>query len=577
MKRRIIKTDIFLFFICLFLVILISVCPTKSVAYAVDDQDLDYTFFEKDYTYIPNDNVESKTYSNEKEGSTHRLRMTVGQFQNIVSIKYHLVKIKLTSDEITYTADDIFLNGIKVTADDIAEIKTIEKSSFVEYENKDATRYGYIDIVAHELCGIVLEVKYAEGAIEGANYSSYIKYVTNIDNSKPTAYYKDWSYDTGKYVFRVTVNGNQLKATQSADSGLRKVVFFQKTGTGAAEKITVLDSTEDISKTPYFYDLKVNPNEKAFYYARVTDWVGNESTNLIVAFGSYDSGFESAVNNALDDLARAEGIYSPHIMKNLSNEFATYGIRVQEFNESDDKITSAAKVEVQKNVIYKLLKEYANIRTLAENGVRDYDLKIINSIYLEGILVGNVNKAYTTLLYGEVANFTIALADFDPRKYDKDAQISASGLKNAERVLSLDLTTTNSQTGNVDITFASPLDIRIPLSDYKSVSAVVEIVDADGNERIEKIEITEYKSYFLIHMPYSKGIVSVVFGEKIISPYYWFFTLAIIPIGIGVFLIISKAKKTKLEKQEHNAKERLENKEKYVPKNKSKKGKKKKK
>lgn len=582
--KRIIKANTVLFFICLFLVFCIGIVTNKSVVFALDEQNLNYTFTQDDFTFIPNENVDSRVYSNAEFGSKIRVSMTSVQYENIISIKYTLVKIS-SGNIVTHNDKDIYIDGKVVTSDNVVKngTDTIYKSGFKEYEKPNVTRHGYIDITAHEWCAIVLVVKYNDAGKEAYNHSSHVYNVTNIDNSKPTAYYSSWSYNEGFYTFRVTVNGNQLQAKRTENSGISKVEFIKVTGAGATEQTTILDTIDNITKTPYFYDLKVDANEKAFFYARVSDWVGNKNYddkikgNLIAAFGSYDASFESAVNNALHELERAKDVFSPHILKNLTDEFATYGIRVQEFQEAQDKTNAAAKVEIQKNVIYNLLKEYANVRTLAENGVRDFNLKIINSEYLNGVSIGNVNKAYTTLLYGEVANFTIALADFDLRLFDKTKEIEASGLKNAKRVLSLTLETNNSQKGDVDITFTSPLDIRIPIANYKAVSAVVKLIDENGNERLEKLDITEYRSYFMVHMPYSKGVVSVVFGEKIISPYYWFFTLLVIPIAIGLFFLFRHTKKKKLEKMEQLAKERQENKQKYVAKNKSKKGKKKKK
>lgn len=582
--KRIIKANTVLFFICLFLVFCIGIVTNKSVVFALDEQNLNYTFTQDDFTFIPNENVDSRVYSNAEFGSKIRVSMTSVQYENIISIKYTLVKIS-SGNIVTHNDKDIYIDGKVVTSDNVVKngTDTIYKSGFKEYEKPNVTRHGYIDITAHEWCAIVLVVKYNDAGKEAYNHSSHVYNVTNIDNSKPTAYYSSWSYNEGFYTFRVTVNGNQLQAKRTENSGISKVEFIKVTGAGATEQTTILDTIDNITKTPYFYDLKVDANEKAFFYARVSDWVGNKNYddkikgNLIAAFGSYDASFESAVNNALHELERAKDVFSPHILKNLTDEFATYGIRVQEFQEAQDRTNAAAKVEIQKNVIYNLLKEYANVRTLAENGVRDFNLKIINSEYLNGVSIGNVNKAYTTLLYGEVANFTIALADFDLRLFDKTKEIEASGLKNAKRVLSLTLETNNSQKGDVDITFTSPLDIRIPIANYKAVSAVVKLIDENGNERLEKLDITEYRSYFMVHMPYSKGVVSVVFGEKIISPYYWFFTLLVIPIAIGLFFLFRHTKKKKLEKMEQLAKERQENKQKYVAKNKSKKGKKKKK
>jgi hypothetical protein len=558
---------------------MLSLCSITALGDALAAGEVDYSFFEKDYTYIADDRVESRVYSNDIVGSRIRLNMTIGQFNNIVSIKYNLVKIKLDEDKITYTQNDIFINGKAVAESDIAKTEIIYKSSFIPYENKDNAKYGYIDIVAYEWCAIVVDVKYKDSGVDTDTYSSYVYKVTNIDNSKPTAYYRSWNYDIGNYTFRVTVNGNQQKAIRSANSGIRKVEFLKVTGAGESAQTVVLDSVENISATPYFYDLKVSANQKAFYYARVIDWVGNESKNLIAAFGTYDEGFESAVNNTLEEIERAEGIFSPYILKNLTDEFATYGIRVQEFvdAQSDKKTDAAARVEVQKNVIYKLLREYANIRILAENGVRDFNLKVINEEYLSGVLIGNVNNAYTTLLYGEVANFTVVLADFDLRKFDKSQEIDASGLIKAERVLGITLETSNSLNGDIDIIFTRPVDIRIPLSNYKAVSAVVKVVGDNGNVRFEKLGITEYKSYFLVHMPYSKGTLTVVFGQKAVSPYYWFFTLLVIPVGILAYFLIKEVKERKLERLEQLEKERMEAKLSYVAKNKSKKGNKKKK
>ena len=578
MKKRILCTGIILFFIGLLSTLFLFGVKADSISYA---SELDFIFLENDFTFIADDRIESRSYSNAEIGSRIRVNMTKEQYENISFIKFTLVKITTINDEITYSAENILKNDKEVSSQDIIKADKVYQSSFLEYENQSLSKYGYIDIVANEFCAIVLDVEYDNGGEKVQTHSSYIYKVTNIDNSKPTAYYTTLSYDVGSYVFRVTVNGNQPKAVRTANSRIRKVEFIKVTGSDTNPTRTTLDTIEGINVVPYYYELRINPTEKALYYAKVLDWVGNESENLIVVFGTHDASFESAVNNTLDELARGKDIYAPHLIKNLADEFALYGLRVQEYVDApqDKKTDASAKIEKQKNVIYKLLGEFAHIRTLAENGVRDFDVKVINPEYLQGesILIGNVNKAYSTLLYGEVATFTVALADFDLRIINKDAEIKASGLKNVNRALGITLETTNSIKGEVDITFDQPIEIRIPISDYKSVVAVVKRVDEKGNEWHQKLNITEYKSYFLVHMPYSNGIITIVFGKKPISPYYWLLTLLIIPISISAYFIIRHIKVKRQKERERLKQERLQSKEKYVAKNKSKKGKKKKK
>lgn len=576
-KKTLPISFIALYYIILLIIVAMFGISTNKVAFA---SEMDFAFYEDDFSFIPDESVNNKTYANGESGATIRLNMTQEQYTKIVAIKYTLVRIKNIDDKVTYDENEIYVNDKAITEDAEIENKTYTNSDFDIYQEPTLNAYGYVDIVAKEWCAIVLDVTYNEGDGDKITLDSYVFSVTNIDSSKPSAYYRSWSYDEGAYIFKVTVNGNQPQATATANSGIKKIEFIRKIIVGNEILVTVLDTIENITSYPYYYELKAETTQKAYFYAKVTDWVNNESNNLIVTTGSYDAGFETAVNNKINEIERVDGIFSPYILKNLADEYANYYLKVQEYEQESDeekKEIIATKIQAQKNVIYKLLGEYADIRTLAENGVRDFNLNVINSEYLAGVAIGNVNDAYTTLLWGEVATFTITLADFDLRKIDKTTEIEASGLINASKVLNLTFTTTNSVDGEADITFTEPIEIRLPISDYKKVAAVVTRVDNQGATTIEKLQITEYKSYILVHMPYSKGVISVVFGEKAISPYYWLFTLAIIPIGIGIYFIVKKINKNKQIKLEQLGKERQEAKSlpKYVAKNKSKKGKKK--
>lgn len=576
--KRIIKGNFILLFIILLLIISTLGISKTATAYA----SLDFSFLEEDFTFIPDPSVGSLSFTNATAGARIRINMTEAQVGGIISVKYTLVKIKNIDDRVTFDENNIYINSKAITATDEIENKTILKSQFLSYPSPKENKYSYIDIVAKEWCAIVIDVNYNVGNGNQVSYDSYVYNVTNIDNSNPSAYYRTWSFDSGAYTFKVTVNGNAAKAPQSANSGIKKIEFVREIVNGNDIQVTLLDTIENITSHPYYYDLRAETTQKAFYYARVTDWVGNYSKNLIVTFGSYDASFESAVNNTLAQIERAKEIFSPYILKNMTDGYASYSSLVQSYYAEGDEVKRQKitdQISAQKVAVYKLMGDYANVRTLAENGVRDYNLKVVNPEYLEeGVYVGNVNAAYTALLYGEVANFTIALADFDLKKVDKKAEIAAAEIIKAERVLGLTLETVNSVTGDVDITFTAPIDIRLPLKDFKAVSAVVKRT-IDGVDTFEKLKITEYKNYILVHMPYSKGVISVVLGQKAVSPFYWFFTLLVLPFGAGIFVLVkllkkkNLAKKEQLEKEMQEAKAQVKN---YVAKNKSKKGKKKK-
>lgn len=572
------KKTAFVCFAILFLSIIASISFLSVSADTAYATELDYAFFKEDFSFEPDENIPSPHYANGESGAKIRLTLSETQANGIISIRYTLVRIKTEGDVVTFDEYDIFINNRAITSEQLIETKTAVSSEFHYYQNATWAKFAYIDITVKEWCAIVLDVTYDDGGGEKKTYESYVKKVTEIDNSPPTAYYRTWSYDEGAYTFSVVVNGNETKATRTANSGIQKIVIKKVTGLSPNETVTVIDTIENITSYPYYYTLRTDTGVQAFYYAEVTDWVNNKSEKLIVAIGSYDEGFESAVINKLNELERAGELFSPYLIKNMSDEFAKYCQRVQEFYEATEaqRVEIVAEINKQKNAIYTLLGDYARIRTLAENGVRDYEVKLINTEYMPGVTVGNVNTGYTALLWGEKATFTIALADFDLKKTDKSAEIAASGLIDVKRVMNLTLSTRNSVTGDVKTTFTSPIEIQLPAKDYKAVSAMVVNIDENGAKTFETLEVIEYKNYVGIQMPYSDGVITVVFGKKKISPFYWFFTLLVIPAGAGAYFVIKKLKKKKAEKLAEIARLRQEEKAKtnYVPKNKSKKKKK---
>lgn len=573
LKSRI-TTGIILFGILIIFVLAGFIAVSPLLANAAEGEIL---FSETAFTYMPSADLTSQVYTNATIGSTIRIKMTQTQYQCISDVKYTLVKITAVDDVVTYDESDIYVNSKAIDATSVVSSGNI--TAFTLYATPSQASYAYFEIVAKEWCAIILDVTYDLGGGEDISYSSAVYSVTNIDNSLPSAYYKSWSYESGSYTFLVTVSGNQTKYTRSANSGIKKIVF---TKIVSGEEI-ILETIENLTEIRYSYELVADTNLKAYYYAKVTDYVGNTNVCLIVTLGSYNKDFESAVNNTIEEIERASELFSPYILSDLTDAFATYYLYVQAFYEAGSDTTAQAnaeaKIDAQRIVITDLIYDYTQIRTLAENGQKDYSLTIINEEYLSGIELVEVENSYEALLYGETATFTIALAEYDTSKVDKTAEMLASGINNISKVLGLTLATSNSIKGEVNITFTSPLQIKVPVSDYGAVSCVVKITDSEGNVTYENLEITEYTTYILINMPYSQGVITLMTSENNGNRLLWLLLLLIVPVGAGVFLVVIKIKKDKQKKLQQEIVENSEESEKtaYNPKNKSKKGNKKKK
>lgn len=509
-------------------------------------------------------------YSNAQDGTKIKISMSEEQYNRTNSVKYHLVKINDSADEVTYDADEIYINSKTVGENDI--ISNGEIVNFTVYENANSYRYAYFEITAYEWCAIVLDVVFDSTK---HSYSSFVYKIINIDNSKPYAYYKNWTFESGYYIFNVIVNDNQPKAVRTASSGLKKVEILKETN-GAAQVIY----SEDVTiQGIYSYKLKTDSN-KAKYFVRATDYAGNQGSTLILEFlsASYNADFESAAKNSIDELKLYKDYYTPSLLDRLEDGFAAYYLYVQQYDSADEsaKVTTKTRVESQISTVTSIMGEYAKAKEFFGKGVKDFSLEIINPEYIEGVKISNAEKAYASLLYGEKALFTLILAEFDLSKVDKSEEISFSKIRNADRVINITLNTKNSVEGEINKNFEEPLFIKAPIKNYGKAECILKIDNGDGSYSFKKLEFDEYNNYILIKMPQSYGVITIITGKNR-NAYLWFFTLLLIPIGVAVFFTVKNIKVKKSEKiasdieKDGNVKEII-----YNPKNKSKKKSKKK-
>jgi hypothetical protein len=569
-EKRIYEIIIFIFIFIVLLFSSINISSDNAIA-----TECSVRFDETAFSYVPTEELSNSLFANGIDGATIRVNVTSEQDALITSVKYTLVKIDTTSDSITsYDGDNIFLNSKAIDSDDVLDSGTILNENFIMYTSYSDSKYKYFDIVAKEWCIIVLDITYDDDSDEGTglSYDSDTYSVINIDNSLPSAYYSTYTFDSGYYNFTVKISGNETLYSRSANSGIDSI-RITKLVNGVSSTITTIES---VNSYPYIYTLTVD-NQRASYYATILDNVGNYNTCLIVSFNSssYNVDFESAVNNAIDELS-ATDVYSSYLLSSLEEAYAQYYLLVQEWDETTDEDTLEeleADIEEQILVCTDIESDIAYARTLYNIGVKDYELNIINEEYLEGIELINVESAYGMLLYGETATFTIVLADYDINKVDKSAEIEVSELKNVTDVLDLTFSTVNNINED-EIIFDTPLQIKVPITDYGSVSCVVKIIDENGNEVIEKLDYTEYSGYITIDMPYADGVISIIIGDSTFNKLWYLLFLLVIPIGICIFFVVRNKKK-----KDENAKILAENEikkddfKKGIPKNKSKKGK----
>lgn len=516
----------------IFIATLILAVSTGAAAYAdATEADFELSDFEQ---------VGGEHYCNGTDGNEAIFRVKINEaaYEKIIKVRYDV--IKMTSKADTVTVDDE--NNVTLSPGQvkISENNVIEKSEITKLPN--TSKYAFT-VKTNENCAFVFSVYYydsenKENVCYGSRYGedgskkNNILYCFKIDNSNPSAYYDDVTFDSGYWVFDVFIKGNLNSDAASADSGIKSFAVVKRTATGES----IIDRVENIGGTQYRYKLKIT-KEKAAYYLDIVDYAGNGTTSKIVEFNdvSYDAGFETAVTNKLTKL-KSDEKYSATFVEKFQKSYDEYYFCIQSVDATE------ADIKAKMAVCYDYMSKAADYDKMCENGLSDVTVKNYNTEYFGGEIELTDSSSFP-VKYGDNAVTTISVAMFDAKTVDKTAEKQVLGIKDAKTIYAVSINTEID--GKTVIskceTYAA---IKIPTELKKGDAYVVMTVDGETKEYI----VCDYlvgNGYTVVYLPYSSGVLNIFTGVK--SDLLWLWSLTAIPViaAAVVIPIIIKKKKDK--------------------------------
>ncbi len=511
---------------------LIFAVSTGTVAYA-DATEADFEL--SDFEQVGGDRYYNGTDGNE---ATFRVKINEAAYEKIIKVRYDVIKMTSLAD--TVTVDDE--NNVTLSSGQvkISENNVVEKSEITKLPN--SSKYAFT-VKTKENCAFVFSVYYydsenKESVCYGSRYGedgknkNNILYCFKIDDSNPSAYYDDVTFDSGYWVFDVLIKGNLNSDTASADSGIKSFAVVKRTSAG--EKI--IDRVENIGSTQYRYKLKIT-KEKAVYYLDIVDYAGNGTTSKIVEFNdvSYDAGFETAVSNKLTKL-KSDEKYSTTFVEKFQKSYDEYYFCIQSSDVTE------AEIKAKMSVCYDYMAKAANYDKMRENGLSDVIVKNYNTEYFGGD-IELINSSSFPVKYGDNAVMTVSVAKFDGKTIDKTAEKKALGIKTAKTVYAASINT--EVDGKTVVSKCETYaEIKIPTELKKGDAYIVMTVDGDTKEYI----VCDYvvgNGYTVVYLPYSSGVLNIFTGVK--SDLLWLWSLMVIPViaAAAVIPIIIKKKKNK--------------------------------
>jgi len=481
--------------------------------------------------------VGKNKYADGVNGCDYEIILNGDCYDKLIRVTYETVKLGTVADSVTVNEK----NEITLISGQLKEegVKTVTKSEVKKKENSE--KY-YFTVHAQYNCAFVFTV-YAynseneETAYYGDSYGTdgsgrtNILYCKIIDNSAPVAYAEFDCFDSGKWVFNVTVRGNRLSDVSSADSGLSAFTVRKKVnGT-----VTDIEEVKNIGSSSYVYILKVG-SEKAVYFVDIEDNVGNLGRNTLTEFnGTTDPDIEAAVTNAQNRLKTEKyADFSPDISDRLKKAYDAYYVALQ--NGEDNK-----KKEKLRQSCLDILGEINRYENLKAQGLADLTVKNYNKDYFGGAIKA-LNSACLPVKYGEGAVLTVAVTKLTIGEADGGA-VKAAGIKKAESTYAVTLET---EVGNTVLAEKCSEKLRLSIPKELSVNSVA-VQKVEGDETIyEQCGVTVANGYTEISVDYPSGTVYLFVGTTNNDNLKYLAFLAILPIG-GIIAFIAVLVKKRRE------------------------------
>lgn len=497
-----------------------------------------YSLSETDY-YLSTFEVKGTASNyNGVDGCVYVVPIKEEVYKNILSVTVTVVKLK-EADTTESTVQTDGENNV-TSGHALIETFTVEKTGMTVYEKPTPNKHAYFEITAKQWCAFVFTVKYMSGTEEKTAYDPEILYCRAIDNSVPEAYYLSWSYESGQYVFDVTVRGNKRGYTLSSDSGLKAFTVLKYSG-GAWTKIEEITVS---GGSTYNYRLKTTPGN-AVYYMDIIDNVGNGARCRIVELKqtTYDKGFESAVENQISDLASYDD-FSEELKAELEKEYYTYYLLIQDSTATETEIKEA------QNVVYETMAYIAKLQEMKAEGVKEYTVLNPYVEYFGGEIAVLNPAVFASQKYGEKAEYIFQTAYYDPDSVDRAAEKKLLGIRNPKELYTVTFTL-RKDGEEVKEDFSEPLAVKLPF-DKGEVSVSLTYTDAEGNKTVKECKVGYGTDYTVIYLDKSYGQINIFVGSEADLRWLWFLTVIPVAAVIAVTVILIRRKKRQKIDTEQN-------------------------
>lgn len=502
--------------IALFLAVItiLALCGVSTeVAHA------DYVY---DLTFIPN----YEGFVSSETGVTFRVYVNSAGYDTISRITYDVVKLNTVGDVGNLTANKgaITQSGFELVSDNVE----VKKSDLTHTDNGTDKLAYYFDIKVNTICAIVPTVYYRTipEEDEQASYGD-VTYCANVDSIAPNFRLTQSYWSSGRC--RLVAKLNEV-TVGTAHSGLDKVTLYSLLrGSSEYQKI----DEQEINGYNYTYSVVVDYGNYD-YYIEVSDNVGNTTGKQLLkslASASHNVEIETLVNDALAKMD--EGGYSNKLTISLSNAYADYITVISDSNAtSTDKDNAVKSLRTAYNEYVKANEDY-------KNGIRNYELTVLNSEYLTDFAVEGAGNTLSFLDIGDYAELDVTLAKFEYKDVEQEKAPIVDYLDcKADEVYCITVAVTSDDDGKVKAKFSTPLTFSFKLEDYENIKAVQVTYDVNGKIEYHESNIVKYVDGTIkVTAPLTYGVVNI-FVEKDSSNLYWLFSLTAVPLIIGGVLLI---------------------------------------
>ncbi|MDD4316502.1 MAG: hypothetical protein PHC84_05025, partial [Clostridia bacterium] len=394
-----------------------------------------------------------KYYYNATEGCAYIVSIIENANMPIQKISYSAYQVSMNTEDIERDDDDNIINPFvkDKQGNDLNSVEVTDVSYGESYDEL-GNRTVALEIIAYEWSAYLFTVEFKIGDESREEQGSFL-YCTNIDNSKPyISLLGSPVFQDNGYYFEYMVRANEFGADRSANSGFKKIRTYRIIN---GEEQTVNEYTAFTNELTFYGGLLAIKGE---YFIEATDFVGNRYSGRVVKI---DKDLNKIITiSAAEDYFDDEDDYAPALIASLREKYVAWQLMELDEDISEETLT----------VAYNDVLAALNACSIAQ---KLFTVKAINTEYVGSVNVENFDiGSYSSSVKGESVTMNISLAMFDTSEVDKSEILRLAELPEADKVLALNIYLTSNLQALTFAEYAAPVKITIPLSDYKSISAV---------------------------------------------------------------------------------------------------------